>query len=744
MQKILEKVLVYGLIAILFTPLLIGDKLVFPFVTTKAYYFYIIIDILIVAYLWLLSQKALYPQKNKYLLFFIALALVGFLFDIFGVKFLNSFWGNYERMMGVYTTFHFLAYLWLLLSVFNTKEKYLKLLKISLVVSFLVGIYAILQKFQVHFWGILNINENRSSATFGNPAYLAGYLLLFIFLAIYLLLKSRQTVVLDQKSVNQSTFKNKIKKSEKYWIYFYSLSIVLNIVILYFTATRGALVGLVGALLVWVVLLIIFHNSRRIKLIGGSILLVALLGLSSIFIFKDSALIKNNFTLARISEISVNDVTTMSRLRLWKMSIRAAQDRPIFGYGANNMRLPLDKYHDYNLTEDWFDSSHNKFFDELLTHGYIGFALQIAFFVALLILILRKIKEDLWGNATLFALLVAYLIQALFIFDVFIVSLSFIFILAYIILNFAEKDQSNIRQKKISIHLAAPVVVLLVIIFGYIYSHTIRPAQNIITAGNLTVTDMNTAIEVYNKVDQDLFANYDILASAMAKTAMDVFKNNQQYTDVQIKDFVALLSRVYERAITDSGGYSYFYINLAKMYQIASVSPRLDYLDQSMVLLNTVLTKTPNRIDIYYALAQGYFMKNDIVAAEDTLNKALSLGVRQGDVYYKLAEIQARKGDSEIAFASINKSIEYGKVLTFEDLESFAKLFIEREKWAEALRVFIKIDEIKPNNIDTYANIALTYSKLGEKQKAIEWANKIVAIDPDRAKEIQEFISTLK
>ncbi|MFA6253174.1 MAG: O-antigen ligase family protein [Patescibacteria group bacterium] len=744
MQKILEKIFIYGLIAILFTPLLIGDSLVFPFITTKAYYFYIVVDILLAAYLLILTKKPLYPKKNKYFLFFIILTLVGFVFDLFGVKFLNSFWGNYERMMGIYTSLHFLAYLWLLLSVFNTKEKYLKLFKISLVISFLVGIYAILQKMQVVFYGMLNIDENRSSATFGNPAYFAGYLLIFIFMAAYMLLRSKQDLVLDQQLTKQSTMIAKSKKSDKYWSYFYVLSILLNTVILYFTATRGALLGLVGGAIVGIILVIIFHHNRKIKVIALTLLLVVALGLSSIFIFKQSSFIKNNLTLARISEISMNDVTTASRIRLWKMSVKAVQDRPIFGYGANNMRLPLDKYHDYNLFEDWFDSSHNKFFDELLAHGYIGLGLQIAFFVALFILILKKINEDLLGNATLFALLVAYVVQAMFIFDVFIVNLSFILILGFLFLNFTDKTQTNIRQKKISVHLAVPVIIIMVFVFSYIYSHAIRPAHNIILAGNLTNNDMSTAIDIYKKVDNDLFANYDIFASAMAKTAMEVFKNNQQYTDVQIQGFVTQLTKVYERAIEDSGGYSYFYINLAKMYQIASVSPRLDYLDQSLTLLNTALVKAPNRLDIYYALAQGYFMKGDVVNAEDNLNKALALGVRQGEIYYKLAEIRARKGDPELAMSNINKSIEFGKILTFEELESFAKLFIDRERWSEAVQIFIKMDEMQPNSADTYANIALTYSKLGDKQKAIEWINKISVLDPSKADQVKEFIRGLK
>ena len=225
---------------------------------------------------------------------------------------------------------------------------------------------------------------------------------------------------------------------------------------------------------------------------------------------------------------------------------------------------------------------------------------------------------------------------------------------------------------------------------------------------------------------------------------MEVFKNNTKYTDVQIKELIELLTKVYQKAIEDSGGFSYFYINLAKMYQMASMSARLDYLDQSLTLLNEALVKTPNRIDIYYAMAQGYFMKDDIKSAEDSLNRALALGVRQSEVYYRFAEIQVRKGDPQQAILNINQSEKYGREWTFVELENYAKLFIERKEWSAATKIFIKIDGLKPNNVDTYANIALSYSKAGDKKKAIEWANKILALDPSRTKEVQEFISSLR
>jgi O-antigen ligase/tetratricopeptide (TPR) repeat protein len=720
-MKILEKILSYGLIIVLFTPLVIGDNLIFPFITTKAYFFYIIIDVLLLCYLFILTKKPLYPHQSKLLLFFGVLIILGFIFDLFGLSFKNSWWGNYERMMGIYTSLHFLIYLWLLLSVFNTKEKYFKLLNISLVVSFLVGFYGLLQNFQVPLFGIVNTGDNRLSATFGNPAYLAGWLLLFLFLAVYLWLKNKH----------------------KAWRYFYILSILLNLVILFLTATRGALVGLVLALLTMVLWLIIFFKNKKVKMVSGGLLIIIILLGISIFVFKETPLIKNNLALRRLSEISLHDTTTISRLALWKMSVRAVQDRPIFGYGQNNIRVPLDKYHDYSLTEDWFDSSHNKFFDELLAHGILGFLLQIGFFIYLGWRLIKKRKEDILGSMVLFGLLVAYLVQAMFIFDSFIVGLSFIFILGFLLVNLNQPRQPFISQKIRPNYLVIPLVILLGIIFTFVYFKTIPPAAKIATGYNKG-GDVNKSLELYQQADEELFTNYDILAPIVAKTAIDVFSNQEKYTDVQVKRYIDLLAKVYGQAIKDSAGYSNFYINLAKLYQLASRPPRFDYFDKSLELLQSALKFSPQRVDIYYALAQGYFLKGDIAQSENSLQTALNLGVRQTRTYTRLAEVQARRGDVKQALINITKAEELGQVFSFEELEVFARIFIEREEWSAAVEIFKKIDTLQPNNINTYSNIALAYSKIGDNQQAIVWIDKILTIDPSYLPQVNEFKKSLK
>jgi len=121
----------------------------------------------------------------------------------------------------------------------------------------------------------------------------------------------------------------------------------------------------------------------------------------------------------------------------------------------------------------------------------------------------------------------------------------------------------------------------------------------------------------------------------------------------------------------------------------------------------------------------------------------LELEVRQGDVYHKLAEIQARKGDTAQAIYSIRQAMIFDKEYEFTDLESFAQIFIKREAWQSVLEVFLIMDEIKPNNIDTFVNIALTYGNLGDKDKAIEWINKVLEIDPTKQEQVNEFINNL-
>jgi tetratricopeptide (TPR) repeat protein/O-antigen ligase len=718
----LRTILEYGVVLLLCTPLLIGESLLFPLITTKAFFFYILVDILLVCYLLLIKEESVYPKKDKLLYFFLGITVLSFLFDIFGINFWHSFWGNYERMVGIYTTIHFVIFLWILLSVYNTKEKYTKLFDTSIIVSFLVSLYGVLQKFQVDVFGIIQLQGERLHATMGNAAFLAAYLLIHLFFIGYVF----------------------VKKKNIYWRVFYAVAFIFDFWILFATATRGALLGLAFAIFAMLLYLLVFYKVKKIRIASIIVIVTLVCSVLSLFIFKESRIVQSNLALQRISQINMTESSSQSRLLLWKMSVRAAQDHVLIGHGTNNMRIPLDLYHDYDLVEDWFDSSHNKFFDELLVHGIVGLLLYSIFLGWLFIRIIALRKTDFVLSFMLFGLLTAYVVQSFFIFDSFIIGVILTFIFGFIFVATNQTDTKMICTKKWQGIIVYPLIVFICLAGIVIYLKSIIPVRNIVRASYIIETDFEQALELYTKANTTMMYGHDVVAPFMAKTTISLLIHDAFPLDeAPRKEYLDVFVDMYEKAIQKSGNYSKFYINLAKMYQHIDNLVVEDFGDKPYPLLEKARVYAPNRIDVYYVYAQGYFNQGDTEAAINSLNEALLLGVRQEEVYSKLADIYIRKGTVEEFLYAVEQVYAFDSSFSVVALEDYAKRLIERGEWEGALEMFLKIHEIQSDNIDNYHNIALVYKKLGDKDKAIEWIQKVFVANPFKRTEVQAFINTL-
>jgi len=717
--KVLEKILIFGLPIGLAVPLLMDKHFLFPFITVKTYFFYILVDILFCCYLLLLTKKKLYPLKSKLCYFLFGLIALRFLLDILGINFTRSFWGNYERMLGLYTWLHILIYLWMILSVYNIRERYIKLFKVSVFVSLLVSIYGICQKFGLYFWIVLETGDERVYSTLGNAAFLAGYLLINVFFALYLFGRN-------------NNLSGRL---------FYGLVIVINLFVLFSTATRGALVGLFTAMIVMLLFALIFYRNKKVKLISGLILLLIILGSFSIFTLKDTWLIKNNLALHRISQISLKEITVKSRLLLWNMSWQASQDRFLFGYGDNNLIIPLDRYHDFELEQDWFDSSHNQFFDELLAHGIIGLIAYLLFLFFVFKQVIKERFSDFWLSIVFLGLLTAYLVQNLFIFDTLTIVLLFILFFGFLCLK-TDAGKEIVINKTLPQSLTKLFIVVILVLVSFIYLHTIPPLLKIVQGQKYIKVDIDKTTQMFKEAEEQAWFGYGNLAPLMAETTLMALEKPERYSTNELARYMSVVITTYKKAIIASNNYSKFYINLAKLYQSARIiNP--NFIDQSIDLLNQSQKYSPNRIDIYYALAQAYFYKDDITSAENVLKEALKLNFRQGSVYLGLAEIQFRKGEPADAFESLEMAEQFDIKISFERWEKFAQLLVAREKWPDVLKVFLEIDKLKPNDANIYFNIALTYKKMGDKEKAREFALKILEIDPEMKEAIEAFLKSL-
>ncbi len=445
MQNIIKKVVWGCLIIIPFIVLHIADGgrfdvlswftgtgMFFPFISGKNIIFRILVEIAFAGWAILALSDSSYrinikksPIMIAYGLFIVVLLLA----DLFGVDREKSMWSNFERMEGFVGHIHFFAYFFVLTVMVRTLSDWRKMWKVFLTADILIVLYGYAQLFGVkgqlfytlfpkagewfstHF--AIHMSSNRLDATIGNSAYFGVFCLMHVFIAALLWSQSNHP--------------------KKHWIY--PIIIVMNILGVLFSGTRGSMIGLaVGA---FIALGIIAWKKRGAALRNFAIAtVIGTIALSSIFVFKDSNFIKSNSVLARIATISPNDITGASRLSMWKISYAAWKERPILGYGQDNFSYVFArKFLPNNMCnlEPWYDRSHNVFFDWLVAAGALGLLTYLSLYgVTLWFMWRRENQMTLAEKAIITGALAGYFIHNFFVFDNLTSYILFFALLAYI------------------------------------------------------------------------------------------------------------------------------------------------------------------------------------------------------------------------------------------------------------------------------------------------------------------------
>lgn len=423
-NKWLRYFILGGIAFIPFVPLIVLNNTFFPFITGKNFTFRIVVECIFAAWILLAYRDKKFRPQGSYILWSVlALAVTAGLATIFGLNPYKSFWSNFERMDGYITTLHLLAYFVVLISVLKKEVLWSYLVNFSLIANVFVLAISLRQLFG---YSEIYQSANRLEASFGNAAYLAVYVLVYFFLLFYLFLKN-------------VSFK---KGYESYWPFAYLFLAFLNLIVLYYTATRGALLGVFGGLTLVSLSYAIFAKNYRLKW-STRALLVGLIVLGAVFWFsRDASFIRESQVLSRLASISLQDGTTKSRLMIWEMSWQGFKERPILGWGPENYVLVFDKYYNPEMygQEPWFDRSHNIFFDWLINAGLLGLLAYLSIYLSTLYYLWRlyfsseiKTKDTtLILPAVLTGLLGAYFFHNIFVFDNLVSYILFFSLIAYV------------------------------------------------------------------------------------------------------------------------------------------------------------------------------------------------------------------------------------------------------------------------------------------------------------------------
>jgi len=676
----MKKTALYTAIAALFLipifPLIAVNSFFFPFITGKAFYFRFFVEIAFAAWVILAFLDAKYrPRLNPLTIAVSIFAVVTLLADVLGVSPLRSIWSNFERMEGWLVIFHLWMFFVASTHIFGFdaegKKWWYRWFNMSLAVAAVVAIYGLFQYFG---WAAIHQGSTRIDASLGNAAYMAVYMLFHTFLAAYLFCVRRYT----------------LKKAD-FLQWTYGIGSVVFAFLLFQTATRGTILGLIGGVLLALGLYAVFaHKSKKSYRIGAVVAIAVLFSIGGIFwMNRNSEFVQKSEVLSRMASISLQENKTQARGYIWPMAIKGWQERPILGWGQENFNYIFNA--NYNPAmwphEQWFDRAHNVFLDWLTASGLLGLMAYLALYV-LSIVAVWKSSLAVSEKSIFTGLVVGYAIHNIFVFD----NLAS-YVLFFAIIGFA----GSLREgKKIALfgskparidvveYIVAPIVLILLVLGVYFF--TVRPIQaNVRLLGALNGCYNNTAnVAAFNKaLAVNMQAANQEIREQLLSCAPSVFRG--QYPDVVKNQFFTLTQQEIQNQIV--------------------AAPE----------------------DARNHVLAGFFMNSvgsGFVEAEKHLTEALRLSPHKQSIMIQLAVAQANNGKTTEALALMKEAYESAPENT-QVKSAYANLFILAGKEAEGRTLFKGEQGLFETEVS-----AQIYTSLKQYPKAIALYRKLIVESP--------------
>lgn len=476
MKAVARWVVYVPLFIIPFLPLYVANDLFFPFITGKGFAFRILVELAVGGWAVLaLAEKAYRPRFSWTFVLYSAFVLWMLVADVLGVNPHKALWSNFERMEGWVMLIHVFLFFLVSGAVLSADKLWRKWWLTFLGGAALVSAYCLIQLAggaAIHQGGV------RVDGTFGNAAYLAAYMLFVTAVALWQALEA------------------------KGWMRYCLFALAAaSIFITFASATRGAILGLVGAALVGCVLWMIEAGGKTRKIAGG--ILVGLVVLSGLFyMVRESHFIQSEPTLARISSIGAKDLTV--RFTLWHMALEGVAERPIFGWGQEGFNYIFNQYYEPSLyaQEPWFDRAHNAFMDWLVAGGIPGFLLFLAAF-GMAIYALYKGGASREERVLLIAALAAYAIQGMVVFDNLFtyVPLAAILATAHSVSSRPWKRlEGKPAMNEQNLQITAPIVLVLTLVALWVVNvPNIAAANELVRAISLSSNDISPNVALFQK-----------------------------------------------------------------------------------------------------------------------------------------------------------------------------------------------------------------------------------------------------
>lgn len=703
MKDIMKYVVYAGLFAVPFLTLYVANDYFFPYITGKNFGFRIIIDIVFAAWVVLAFYEVKYrPKVSGIVTSFGVLLIVMFLADWFGENRTASFWSNFERMDGYVSLVHTFLYMLVLSAMLQTKQQWKYLLNTSLVVAFFVALYGLAQ-----FSGqIEGFNATRIDSTLGNAAYMAVYMLFHVFIAFWLFVETKGSPV--QKST-------------------YGILILMFTYVLIETGTRGTAIGLAVGVMVMAAYIGFFgkqFREYRKYTIGAFAILILAVG---VFVkFKDTAVIQSSPNLARIANISLDDL----RIRgiIWGMAWDGVKEKPLLGYGQSNFNYVFNEKYDSRLyaQEQWFDRSHNIIMDWLVTGGFLGLLAYLSIFGACIYYllvrpILNKDDEtfDVMERGVLLGILAGYFTHNLVVFDNIVSYIFFAIILGLINarVGVMPKAVETFKLDKAIINqFVAPVMaVLLVSTIYFWHAPGMAAASDIILA--FRAQDPGQRLAIFEQaIDRNSFAHQEI-TEQISQQAMNML--GDKTVPQEVKDnFAKVAEEQLNRLESEKPGDARVEVFIGTYYRATG---NLDLATKHMALARSL---SPNKASIviqqgFIALTQG-----DYKTTRDFMQTAFELDKNNLEAREYYAASLFYVNEPEAAMALMDSEEAKARFAQSDFLLGAANQVEQKEFMVELFEYRVNAIPDAAKLAQNWASLSFLYYQMGLNDKAVETLEK--------------------
>lgn len=613
---------------------------------------------------------------------------------IFSTNRIQSFFGSYDRQAG-YLSYIF-YFLWFILLAFNIRtinnrvsrldapekisQRVDRLISVAVISSFLVSVYGILQILGMDFltWPEDPLLTRRTISTFGQPNFLASWLVMAIPLSAYLIFKNKKFLLRV----------------------FFGIILLSQLACLFFTSSRGALVALAVILVFYIFYLIFFVKLKRLYKILASIIF-ALAIIFGVFIL-------NYILPGRITSLfNAQSGSTAARLNFYSAASDSIIEKPLFGYGLENSGEVFIKYYlpDWGIHGDvgaTTDRAHNLILDILLTSGVFGLLLFSALYYYFFRLGFKNIREGKMSALSMALALgaAAYLLSLLFSFTIVGGEIYFwLFLALQTAINLGPKnetvntDDMRARISFLPLRILALIIIFLIMAGGVYYEFKILVADHYFNRLYYTLgekqyfaaflLDDYTREEKANYINQEYYNQFlgdklsdfypNLTELVVKRTAADKLReldkqlNKNSYENIFVKAKINSVLGNYQLAesyfrdvITASPYWPKTYIELARMftyekkykealinYQLA-LSNLPDLNDKRFNEMHRGILKLYRKL-IFREIGDIYFAQEKYLEAEQSYQQAYRSDINDFTLLKKIADTYYRRHDFKTA-----------------------------------------------------------------------------------------------